>query len=66
MLAEIYILRLEATVRANAEESTFAPKFVPLDRTTVPDFKKSAPHPRTVRSIDVGYFPPNTPRTFLR
>ena len=44
MLAEIYMLRLEATVRANKEDSTFAPKFVPFDRTTVPSFER----PRTV------------------
>jgi hypothetical protein len=34
MLAEIFILQLETTLRANNEESTHAPKFVPVDWTT--------------------------------
>jgi hypothetical protein len=43
MLAEIFFLQLEATLRANNEQSTHAPKFVPFNWTTVPGFKK----PRT-------------------
>jgi hypothetical protein len=39
MLAEIYFLQLEATARANSEQSTFAPKFVPLDWSRLPGFK---------------------------
>ena len=34
MLAEIFILQLETTLRANNEASTRAPKFVPFDWTT--------------------------------
>jgi hypothetical protein len=33
MLAEIFILQLETTLRANNEEFTHAPKFVPFDWT---------------------------------
>ena len=33
MLAEIFILQLETTLRANNEDSTHAPKFVPFDWT---------------------------------
>ena len=40
MLAEIFFLQLEVTLRANKEDSTFAPKFVPFDWTTVPGFKR--------------------------
>jgi hypothetical protein len=36
MLAEIFILQLETTLRANNKESTHAPKFVPFDWTTGP------------------------------
>jgi hypothetical protein len=36
MLAEIFILQLETTLRANNEASTHAPKFVPFDWTTGP------------------------------
>jgi hypothetical protein len=43
MLAEIFFLQLEATLRANNEESAHAPRFVPFDLTTVPGSKK----PRT-------------------
>jgi hypothetical protein len=39
MLAEIFFLQLEATLRANKEQSTHAPKFVPFNWTTVPSFK---------------------------
>jgi hypothetical protein len=47
MLAEIFMLQLEATLRANKEDTTFAPKFVPLDRTTVPGIKRPAPRRRS-------------------
>ena len=40
MLAEIFFLKLEATLRANNERSTHAPKFVPFNWTEVPGFKK--------------------------
>jgi hypothetical protein len=43
MLAEIFFLQLEATLRANNEESARAPKFVAYDLTIVPGSKK----PRT-------------------
>ena len=43
MLAEIFFLQLEATLRTNNEKSPHAPKFVPFDGTTVPGSKK----PRT-------------------
>jgi len=43
MLAEIFFLRLEATLRGNSVLSTHAAKFVPFDWTTVPGSKK----PRT-------------------
>jgi hypothetical protein len=43
MLAEIFILQLEATLRANNERSAHASKFVPFNWITVPGFKK----PRT-------------------
>jgi hypothetical protein len=33
MLAEIFILQLETTLRANNEDSTHAAKFVPFDWT---------------------------------
>ena len=33
MLAELFILQLEATLRGNKEDSTFVPKFVPFDWT---------------------------------
>jgi hypothetical protein len=36
MLAEIFILQLETTLRANNEESTHAPKFVPFDWLQAP------------------------------
>jgi hypothetical protein len=45
MLAEIFFLQLEARQRANNEESTHAPKFVPFDWPTVPGFKR--PHTTT-------------------
>ena len=51
MLAEIFILQLETTLRANNEESTHAPKFVPFDWTTGPG-----------AMFDVSCFAPNTPR----
>jgi hypothetical protein len=40
MLAEIFFLQLEATLRANNEESAHAPKFVPFDLVVVPGLKK--------------------------
>jgi hypothetical protein len=40
MLAEIFMLQLEATLRGNKVDTTFAPKFVPFDRTTVPGIKR--------------------------
>jgi hypothetical protein len=43
MLAEIFFLQLEATLRANNEETARAPKFVAFDLTIVPGSKK----PRT-------------------
>jgi hypothetical protein len=43
VLAEIFFLQLEATLRANNEESARAPKFVAYDLTIVPGSKK----PRT-------------------
>jgi hypothetical protein len=43
MLAEIFFLQLEATLRANNEESARAPKFVAFDMNIVPASKK----PRT-------------------
>jgi hypothetical protein len=36
MLAEIFILQLETTLRANNEKFTHAPKFVPFAWTTGP------------------------------
>jgi hypothetical protein len=45
MLAEIFFLQLEATLRANNEESAHAPKFVPFDLTTVPGSKKPRARP---------------------
>ena len=39
MLAEIFFVQLEATQRANNEESKYARKFVPFDWTIVPGFK---------------------------
>jgi hypothetical protein len=51
MLAEIFMLQLEATLRTNKEDTTFAPKFVPFDRTTVPGIKRpgtSAPLGRVI------------------
>ncbi len=36
MLAEIFMLQLETTLRANNEESTHAPKFVSFDWTIGP------------------------------
>jgi hypothetical protein len=50
MLAEIFILQLETTLRANNEESTHAPKFVPFDWTTGPG-----------AMFDVSCLAPNTP-----
>ena len=44
MLAEIFFLQLEATLRANKEDSTFAPKFLPFDWAKWPGLK--APPPR--------------------
>ena len=49
MLAEIFMLQLEATLRANKGDSTFAPKFVPFVWARRPDLK--APPPRRDRSI---------------
>jgi hypothetical protein len=46
MLAEIFMLQLEATLRANKEDTAFAPKFVPFDRT-VPGIKRPAPPRRS-------------------
>jgi hypothetical protein len=43
MLAEIFILRLEAASRSNKEELTHASKFVPFDRSTVPSLKRASP-----------------------
>jgi hypothetical protein len=43
MLAEIFILQLEATLRANKEDSTFTPKFAPFDWSRLPRFKAPAP-----------------------
>ena len=43
MLAEIFFLQLEATLRANNEESAHAAKFVAFDLTIVPGSMK----PRT-------------------
>jgi hypothetical protein len=51
MLAEIFFLQLEATLRANKEDSTFAPKFVPIDWTTVPSFKRPRTTAPGVRSV---------------
>jgi hypothetical protein len=51
MLAEIYILRMEAAVRANNQESTFAPKFVPFDSTRLPGFEASGTTVPRGRSI---------------
>jgi hypothetical protein len=39
MLAEIFFLQLEATQRADNEESKYVRKFVPFDWTTVPGFR---------------------------
>jgi hypothetical protein len=41
MLAEIFFLQMEATLRASDNESTYAPKFVPFDQTALSNFKKS-------------------------
>jgi|HubBroStandDraft_2_1064218.scaffolds.fasta_scaffold4088011_1 hypothetical protein len=41
MLAEIFLLQLEATLRANSEESAHAAKFVAFDLTVVPGSGKS-------------------------
>jgi hypothetical protein len=49
MLAEIYMLRAEAAVRANKEDATFAPKFVPFDWARRPSLK--APPPWRDQSI---------------
>ena len=43
MLAEIFFLQLEATLRANNEGSAHAPKFVPFDLAIMLGSKK----PRT-------------------
>jgi len=40
MLAEIFMLQLEATLRGNKVDTTFAQKFVPFDRGTVPGIKR--------------------------
>ena len=40
MLAEIFFLKLEATLQANNEESAHGPKFVAFDLTIVPGSKK--------------------------
>lgn len=39
MLAEIFFLQLEATRRADNEESKYVRKFVPFDWTIVPGFR---------------------------
>ena len=51
MLAEIFILQLETSLRANNKDSTHAPKFVPFDWTPGPG-----------AMFDVSRFAPNTPR----
>jgi hypothetical protein len=51
MLAEIFMLQLEATLRANNEKSTHDPRFVPFDRTTVPGFKRPGTTAVLSRSI---------------
>jgi hypothetical protein len=51
MLAEIFILQLEATLRVNKEDTTFRPQFVPFDRTTVPSFERPRTTVPGVRSI---------------
>lgn len=45
MLAELFFLQLEATMRANSEVSTHVAKFVPFDWTTVPGPHRSAARP---------------------
>ena len=44
MLAEIFFLQLEATLRANNEVSARAPKFVAFDFTIVPGLKQTPHH----------------------
>ena len=51
MLAEIFMLQLEATLRANNEKSTHDPKFVPFDRTTVRGFKRPSTTVPGIRSM---------------
>jgi hypothetical protein len=51
MLAEIFMLQLEATRRANNEKSTHDPRFVPFDWTTVPGFKRPGTTAPLSRSI---------------
>ena len=50
MLAEIFMLQLEATLRAN-EKSTHDPRFVPFDWTTVSGFKRPDTTAALSRSI---------------
>ena len=50
MLAEIFMLQLEATLRAN-EKSAHDPKFVPFDWTAVPGFKRPGTTAVLSRSI---------------
>lgn len=57
MLAEIFFLQLEATLRANNEETAHAPKLVPFDLTIAPGSKKAgniAPRGRLVSSQSRG------------
>jgi hypothetical protein len=57
MLAEIFFLQLEATLRANNEESAHAPKFVAFDLAVVPGSKQprnTAPHGRHEGSQSCG------------
>jgi hypothetical protein len=51
MLAEMFMLQLEATLRAN-EKSTHDPRFVPFDWTTVPGFKRPGTTAPVSRSIN--------------
>lgn len=40
MLAEIYLLQVEATLRANRNETEHETKFVPFDPTALSSFKE--------------------------
>jgi hypothetical protein len=51
MLAEIFMLQLEATLRANTQKSTHDPRFVPFDWTRVPGFKRPDTTAALSRSI---------------